>query len=196
LQHIFRMYDWMYNSLCLWLDLQTSTVAWVASMIEHKVLYLQSDLLTSTYKLDYYKLGGCTNCRISGSSSTAVLSLDIMWFLTYGHEFVVGIGWCMSYNSNLVLPKISNTAKLLHSLCQSLFHRTKICAWLEQNDSSFVFGFSGLLCVEWAIFRVSSFSHQICGSFFNLTYILYSYLNPPSGADGSAEGIMAAWHWP
>ncbi len=80
MQHIFRMYDWMYNSLCLWLDLQTSTVAWVASVIEHKVLYLQSDLLTSTYKLDYYKLGGCTNCRISGSSSTAVLSLDITWF--------------------------------------------------------------------------------------------------------------------
>jgi hypothetical protein len=36
-----------------------------------------------------------------------------------------------------------------------------------------VLGFSGLLCVEWAILRVSSFSHQICGSFFNLTYIVF-----------------------
>jgi hypothetical protein len=53
------------------------------------------------------------------------------------------------------------------------FDKTKNCEWLEKNNSSFVLGFSGLLCVDWALLRVSSFSHQICGSFFNLTCIVF-----------------------
>jgi hypothetical protein len=55
-----------------------------AQVIDHKVLYLQSDLLTSCHM----------KCRISGSSSTAVLSLDIMWF-TDLWAWICSMPWLM-----------------------------------------------------------------------------------------------------
>jgi hypothetical protein len=115
--------------------------------------------------------------------------------LIYGHEFVVSLGWCMSFNFQCSFASDFKHGKTIAFIVPELFDRTKNCEWLEKNNSSFVLGFSGLLCVEWAIFRVSSFSHQICGSFL-IWHILYSYLNPLSGADDSAGGVIAAWHWP
>jgi hypothetical protein len=79
----------------------------------------------------------------------------------------------MSFNFQCSFASDFKHGKTTAYIVPELFDRTKNCEWLEKNNSSFVLGFSGLLCVEWAIFRVSSFSHQICGSFFNLTYIVF-----------------------